>query len=229
MNLASLPFAELGGDVQPRTFFDILGLIIVELVDGSHLAGNRCFGMLIAQHGALDLPRIHAALHQNFGVVITGQMQRLGQLVPRADLADAHRRAQIRRLHEDGKTKPLAKRILHLRGVLLPLAPPHHQPGDHREACLAEQPLHHVLVHPRRRPQHSRAHIGNSRQFQQPLNRPVLPKGAVQYGKDNIQFVRLSGTRIQRNQPLDTGFGGKHNRLPVPDAAGQQLFRTFAQ
>ena len=57
---------------------------------------------------------------------------------------------------------------------------------DDGQPGLGEEPLHHVLVHARRRAQHARTDIGDSRQLEESLNRPILAKGSMQNGKDHV-------------------------------------------
>ena len=108
-------------------------------------------------------------------------------------LADAHRRAQIRRLHKDR----VLERRLDLRDGLarraLPLRPQQRDVLHDGQPGLGKEPLHHVLVHARRRAQHARADIGDPRQLEEPLDRSILAKGSVQHGKDHVQ--RLAAQR----------------------------------
>ncbi len=73
---------------------------------------------------------------------------------------------------------------------------------DNRQLCLRKQTLHHVLVHPRRRPQHARAHIRNPRQLEQSLDRPILAKRPMEHRKDHIQALAAERRMtIQRRLP----------------------------
>ena len=103
---------------------------------------------------------------------------------------------QIGRLHEHG----IAEALLQPLDRLVALAPRHSDVLDRWQAALAEQPLHDVLVHPRRRGQHACPNVGDVGQLQEPLHGAVLAKRAVQYRENYLYARRGPGFSRQRHR-----------------------------
>jgi len=102
-------------------------------------------------------------------------------------LADAHRGAKVRRLH---KHRILERRLDLGNGLawrFLPLGAQQRNVLDDGQLGVGKQPLHHILVHARRRTQHAGANIGETGQFKKPLDGSVLAKGAVQNRENHVQ------------------------------------------
>ena len=148
--------------------------------------------MVIAEHRTLDFARVHRPLDNNLSVVTGRKVKGRGQFLGVADLADTYRRAQVRRLHEERIADFLLDQSPRLPRVLLPFAPQHQHPLDDRKARVTKQPFHHVLIHPDRRTQDARAHVGDPGQLQQALDRSVLAEGAVQKRKNDVDLRALA-------------------------------------
>ena len=84
----------------------VLGVVVVERRRHHDLARHGRLGLLVAEHGHLDLAPGHAALDEHQPVVAERQVQRLGVLAGRLDARDAHRRARVGRLDEHRRAQP---------------------------------------------------------------------------------------------------------------------------
>ena len=78
---------------------------------------------------------------------------------------------------------------------------------DDGQLGLGKQPLHHILVHARRRTQHTGADIGEACQFKKALDSSVLAKGAVQNRENHVQ--RLA---TQRRVAVERRFAAEAQR-----------------
>ena len=173
---------------QTGSIFQVLGGVIVKFTGGNHFTGNRSDGFFIAEHGALNLSPHDRLLYEDFTVEIAGSFESLLKLLAIARLADAHRRAQIGRLDEHRIAEFFFRRQPNAPPIYLNVHPANRQIWDDRQTAFAEQPLHHILVHAHRRPEHARAHIGNSRQLEPSLHRAVFSKRTVQHREDYVQW-----------------------------------------
>src|SRR5690606_24069444 len=98
------------------------------------------------------------------------------------------------RLDEAG----IAEGLLHLRHHPFQLL--HfvaHKVGEANlgNALLGKHLFHHDLVHPHRRRENPRPHIGNLGQFQQPLNRAVFPVRSVKHGEHHVDLLEVQGSQ----------------------------------
>src|SRR5439155_4002176 len=133
--------------------------------------------------------------------------------------------------------------------VLLPFAPPHQHPLDDWKPRVTKQPFHHVLIHPHRRTQHTRAHIGDPGQLEQALDRSILAESTVQKRKNDVDLrtlaprsrthsrtrkrtrkrrrllLRRSG-RIERDQPGAGRVNRGRDRSSVLEHPRQEMVRT---
>ena len=105
---------------------------------------------------------------------------------------------------------------------------------DDRQPGLGEKPLHHVLVHARRRAQHAGTDIGDPRQLEEPLDRPILAKGAVQNGKDHVQRLaaqRRMAVQSRRSAPSQCHlrFRRHQRRLPLGQHSCSRRSRRIAR
>ena len=92
---------EVGGDHRLRPAVEVLRLVVVELARRDDLAGHRRLGLVVAEHGALDLARLGtAASTTDLAVEREGRLDRRRQRVRRLRLRDADARSEIGRLHE---------------------------------------------------------------------------------------------------------------------------------
>ncbi len=105
-------------------------------------------------------------------------------------LADPHRRSQVRRLHKNRVRQRRFNLFAAAQWLILPLRPRNREIRSLRQSRHGEQLLHHVLIHPRRGPQHPRPDIRQIRHLQQPLNRAILAERPMQHRKDQIQPTR---------------------------------------
>ena len=77
--------------------------------------------------------------------------------------------------------------------------------------------LEEVLVHRERRAEHARADVGDARELEQPLHRPVLAEGPVQDREDDVDVRRASPA------PSTVGTGSVSARPSRPSAACPEL------
>ena len=175
-----------------RAFGEVLVFVIVKFLAGNNLAHHARLGRVIAQHRNLELARLglfssYALLHHQLAVVPGGQIERHREFLAVMRFADAHRRAQVRRLYKHR----IGERRLNLRdglaGRAFPLRPQQRHMLHNQQPGIGKEPLHHVLVHPRRRAQHARADIRDPRQLKEPLDGSILSKGPVQHRKNHVQ------------------------------------------
>lgn len=80
----------------------VFGLVVVPVGVKADLPQHRGRHLAIAEHGAFQLPGLHALLHHQAGVVAGRFAQARQQGVAINGLADAHRGAQVGRLNEAG-------------------------------------------------------------------------------------------------------------------------------
>jgi hypothetical protein len=76
-----------------------------------HLAAQAGLRVRVAQHRALDLAADHRRFHQHLVVVAQRQCQCLGEARRVLDLAHAHRRTLVGRLHEQRQAELRDHRI----------------------------------------------------------------------------------------------------------------------
>ena len=110
--------------------------------------------------------------------------------------ADPDRRAQICRLYKHGIFQRGFDLLAHFFGLFLPRAAQHGDVLHDGQAGVAEEALHHALVHAGSRAQHACADIGDVRKLQQALYGAVFAEGAVQNGEDDVHVNRI-GRRVQ--------------------------------
>src|SRR3989338_4783970 len=89
-----------------------------------------------------------------------------------------------------------------------PLAPPHRDERRRRQPGLQEQPLLHLFVHPQRRAEHARAHVGQVGQLEQSLHGAVFAEGAVQDGENDVERERQGRAFVAGADGLEGGGGG---------------------
>jgi hypothetical protein len=122
---------------------------------------------------------------------LAASLERRPQFLAVVSLRNAHRRAQIGRLH---KNRVAQRRLDPGDGLArraFPLGPEQRYVPDEGQFGLGEEPLHYVLVHARRRAQHAGADVGDPGQLEEPLDGPILAKGSVQHGKDHVQALAV--------------------------------------
>ena len=71
------------------------------------------------------------------------------------------------------------------------------KPGEDREPGQGEEFLGDILVHLDGRTQDARAHIGDFREFKEPLQGSVLSACTVNNGKEHIQPQLFSGVSFR--------------------------------
>jgi len=135
---------------------------------------------LVAQHGALQLAPLDAALDDDLAVELRRQRQGSFQFLVVVGFGNPHRRAQIGGLDEHRKGQPAA----HRREARL--LPRHGEVVYHRQHPFHTDTFHHLLVHGNGGGQHARAHIRQVRQLEQPLHCAIFPEGAVEHREDHI-------------------------------------------
>src|SRR5215210_2013642 len=197
-----------GRDDELHPARGVLGLVVVPLAGRHHdlpgLGGDR---LAIADHRALDLQPSGGGLDDRPVVVGEGAVQRGSQLVRRGDLDDPHRRAQRCRLDEHRQPQ-----LRHLVGHRLTIRPPavmgHRRVADLRDSRTGHQLLEHHLVHARRAGQHAGAHVRHVQALEQPLNRPVLPVGPVQYRERDVDVEQAAAGRERHLRSVDAPAAG---------------------
>ncbi len=186
--------SELGGDFggEPDRdriagdIVDVLALVGVPLAVGQDdLAGgaDQGLGAPIAEYGELDLAGVEASLDHHLGVVAQGQVERRLELAQVPGPTDAHRRALVGGFDEQGEAFRLAQgrgsgpdpvSIFDQRVDV--------DPRGHVDVVGAglDVTLEGGLVHAERRCEHSRTHIGDSKDLEQALERAVFSVWAVE-------------------------------------------------
>ena len=178
---------ELRRDDKLRTFLDILRLVIVELVNRQDFSRHGSLGVIVPQHGAFDLAGVDSLFDQNFPVVLRRQIQ-CGRQFPRVmNLADPHGRSPVHRLHK----QRVGQFLFNLRAddvrITFPVRAEDEFPGNNGKVRVAEQALHHILIHACRGGKHAGSDVGNIRQFQKSLDGTILAKGPVQDGENDVE------------------------------------------
>ena len=211
LSLGLLLVADGRGDDELHHALGVLGLVVVELVDGQDLAGHRGARGLVAEHRALDLPARRGRLHDDLAVVGCGQAERRSQLGAVVGLGHAHAGTEIGRLDED---RILQARLDGGHGVLTEGgAVAQHHVVHLREPAGGEHSLHDLLVHAHRAGKHAGAGVGQPGHLEQALDGAVLGVRAVHDGKGELQRPEGSvgqaepGTRRVGDQM--NGLGGR--------------------
>src|SRR5262249_12090944 len=125
--------ADPRGYYDARLALDVLRRVVVPFGVVADFTRQRRLGRVVTEDTDLDLARpVHRALHHDLSVVPRGLVERRGQRVCARHAADAHTRAQVRRLHEAGKAGDLGDAAGHLLGPLTPLAAQHDRVLDDR-------------------------------------------------------------------------------------------------
>ena len=104
--------------------------------------------------------------------------------------ADAHRRAEVRRLDEEREAERLAPRDRGGAGSARSSARRSVTERHDGQLGRGEQPLHHVLVHADRRAEHARADVGHAGELEQALHAAVLAHRPVQHREDDVDAAR---------------------------------------
>ena len=127
------------------------------------------------------------------------------QLVDVVRLADADRRAHVRRLHEARQTELGGERGRR-SGVIEAVLAQRAEAGL-GDAVGGEHLLGHRLVHRQGRPEHASADVGDVGQLEHPLHRAVLAHRAVQQRQHDGDLVVGAGGRAPRwpTPPVPTG------------------------
>ena len=94
---------DVGRNQELRLVVAVLVVVVVELVPRDDLADDRGLRLVVAEHGALELPGVDAFLGERSVVVAPGEVQGGVDVLPPLDLADADRGAAAGRLDEDGQ------------------------------------------------------------------------------------------------------------------------------
>ncbi len=126
------------------------------------------------------------------------------ELVAVAGLRHAHRRPQVRRLHE-ARVAQLVLDAQHERVDVLTLA--EREPARHGQVRRGERALHHHLVHRDGRPDDARADVRHARELEQPLHGAVLAVRAVQQRDDHVEPGRGDPALTERHQLVRTRLG----------------------
>ena len=123
------------------------------------------------------------------------------------DLADPHRRAQVRRFHEERVTELLLHEPPNPLEIFFPIAPQDQHPLHDRQAGIPKKLLHDVLVHAGRGSEHTRADVRDAGQLEQTLYGAILAERPVEDGKDDVQ------SRLVRGDPRPGGPGRQGRRI----------------
>ena len=140
---AAVSSADPGRDDDVRAALVVLGRVVVPLGVRDDLAddGRERRGPDVAEHAALDLGAGDELLHEHLLVVAPGERDGGLELGLVVRLRDPDRRAEPRRLDEDG----VAERVLDV------VAEPQRHVARDRDAAVAQHRLEQVLVHAERR------------------------------------------------------------------------------
>ena len=139
-------------------------------------------GSSLPRIAELDLARVESRFHHDLAVVFEGEIDGLVELLRALDLADAHARAEVRRLHEHRQAQGLDDRA-HLLALVVRgargTAPGAGPPG--RTA-----PFMNALSMPAAEAAHAGAHEGHARELEQALDGAVLAERAVEDGEVDV-------------------------------------------
>ena len=111
----------------------------------------------------------------------------------RADLADADARAEVRGLHEAGETRRRGDSRRHRGRPDPPLAAEHDRVLDDGQTVRAEEAFHRRLVHPDGGGRHAGADVGEVREFEHTLDRPVFAVRAVEHDEHDVELAAEAG------------------------------------
>ncbi len=165
------------------------------------LADTRRNRLVVAQHRALELAKPgHADLDHHLLIEAEGELERGVDLGCGQSFRDADARAQVRRFDEYGPPACERQRLGHDLRARSPKARRSHDEVRHdRQARLAEESLHHVLVHADRGAEHARPHERDVCECEQALHGAVFSHGTVEHGEHDVD-VDLATARSVRDR-----------------------------
>ena len=93
------------GDQELRVVLAVLVVVVVELAARNDFSDDRGKGIVVAEDGALQLPRVDALLDEDAVVVAEGDIKSRIEVGPVLDFGDAYGRAAVGGFDEEGKRK----------------------------------------------------------------------------------------------------------------------------
>src|SRR5206468_9416482 len=90
---------------QARPGIHILGPVVVKLIGRDDLSRDRGFRLVVAEHAAFDLARVHGALDDDLAIVAGREPQALHETRVVLGLADSDAAPAVRWLHEAGEAE----------------------------------------------------------------------------------------------------------------------------
>src|SRR5256712_848188 len=204
---------------ESRLAIRVLRRVVVDLARVRDLAGQGGNGLVVPEHAHLDLAAGDGAFDEDLPVVARRLVERPGQGVRVADLADPDRRAEIRRLDEAGEAEGLRDPARDALGRPPPFVTGHHEVLDDGQAVGLEHRLHRRLVHPDRGGEHARADVGQVGELEDALDRAVLAVRAVEHDDDDVEVAHLGGETPRGVRP---GEGPPRRAVDRGGAVGQR-------
>ncbi len=189
---------------------------------GNDLARDRGLRFFVPQDGDLDFTPFDGSFDQHLVVEAERISKGRFEVRLRVDFVGPHRRTQGSRLDETGEAELRDGR----RQRAFELVRAQAVPGHDRKSRCGEQTLGDVFVHLECRAQDSRAHVGNSGEFEGALQAAVFSTGAVNDGEEHVEGViscrgpELSASRGHRQLDLagvQRQIRGDVPRREVPD------------
>src|SRR6266850_1205896 len=181
---------ELGGTLVAARARRVLVLVIVEAPLGDDLHhGKRA----VVEHRDRDLAALDEALDERQPAVAPRGLEGAPELRARVGDGDAHRGSLIVGLHDQGKSAEALDLLvleLGIPGLRRILGGPALDPLRSGNPLVHEDPLGDRLVHRQRGGEHAGAGVGNARQVEHRLQRPVLAVPAVERHEDELHVAR---------------------------------------
>ena len=204
---------QLGRNDRLRTLVEVLRLVVVELARGDDFARHRGLRLVVAEHAALDFPRVgHRGLDDDLAVERPSEIHRLAQTGRVFGLRNAHARPEIGRLDEHREAQPAFELGGDDIALQLPVVPQHDAIVADGQAAGREEHLGQRLVHAERGRGDAGADVGHVGEFEQALNRAVFAVRTVEHRKNDVEVE----ARHRRFGRLGRRFGGaldRENRL----------------
>src|SRR5215210_1313695 len=186
----------------------VLGRVVVPVRPaepvGDDLARQRRDRIAVPEHAALDLDPVDELLDQDLLVVLEGERDRFLELLGRARLRHADRRAEARRLDEDREAERVRE--------CLPRA--NRDAARDGDPLVAHDRLEQVLVHAERRRRDARADVRDGCELEQALHGAVLAEGSVEDWQHDVDLAerRRRRRRGRNGQRLCRPWPGVRHR-----------------
>lgn len=200
---------QASGDIEDGPAGDVHAVLVVEFAVRDDLAGERCFGRVVAQDAAFEFAAPDAFFDEDLPVVSERELDCGPRRRAVRDLGDTDARAEIRRLHEERQPELAPDGAEDGARVPPPGGLPDDAKGDDRHARGLEQDLHHGLVHAHCGAEDPRPDEGDVGHLEEPLDGAVLSVRSVEHGEIDVRPDRRGGLCPGPGQEIGGRTGGQ--------------------